>query len=175
MKTLKFKITEIEIHYNDETCIQASGYNNGRFIPSFRDAHLALAKSSDLAASDFKVIHYILSIVDENNAFRFDPQEAANLLSLDVKTVKRSIKKLAAMQFICIDKNNKRRYLLGEYLLNPRVGFVGNTRKINKENLPNLISRDGTPMIPEAIISTVTDNDDDFANISFDDEIDRES
>ncbi len=169
---LKIKVTEISIKYNDtdKTMSRKRRYENGPFVPTFKDAHLALSTAEDLTAADHRVLHYIIGILDDHNAFLMDPETAADYIGIHKKTVIISVKKLAKMHIICADRNDKLRCYYGKLLLNPLVGYVGNTRELDKEGLPHLVSLKGQPLLINAKTEPVNEPYD-INNISFEDEL----
>lgn len=128
-----------------------SSYNNGRFIPVFQDAIRAIACNPSVKPGTRRVLDYIIGTVDENNCFYEELADIAINLGCSEDTVERAIKQLISMQVICKKEGARDRslYELSDKILNPRIAFKGNTRKLRKEDMPILLEP-GTsaPLIP---------------------------
>jgi len=129
-----------------------SGYHNGAFIPVFQDAILAIARNDAIKSGTLRVLCFILGTVDEKNRFVVEIKDIALYLKISDDTVSRAIKQLIEMNIICRVEGarDRSRYVLSDKILNPRVAYKGNTRKLNKDNLPILLVPGGkNPLIPE--------------------------
>lgn len=138
------------------TEIKVSGYerySNGEFIPMFIDVLLGLAKDSSIKPTTLRVLLFVLTIVDKNNYVRININEIAEEMGFGKTSVYNAIGSLITMNILCNDTNHrskvKGKFKLNLYVLNPRVGYRGNTRKINKHLAPAVMQPDGlTPLLP---------------------------
>lgn len=142
------------------TNIEVSGhqnYANGDFIPLFLDVLQAIALNVSVNPTTLRVFLYILTTVDRNNYVRIDAQEIVYLLNIGKTSVYKAINQLIAMNVLCQESNQElhkrfkkwRKFRLNLYVMNPRVGYRGNTRKINKHLAPAVMQPDGlTPLLP---------------------------
>ena len=145
----KFSITSIEVSGHEH-------YANGDFIPLFVDVLQAIALDVSMSPTTLRVLLYILTIVDRNNYVNIDTQAIAYLLQIGKTSVYKAINQLVAMNVLCQDdtqepylRAKKRgKFKLNLYVMNPRVGYRGNTRKINKNLAPSIMHPDGiTPLL----------------------------
>lgn len=133
-RRIQYEIERIRIRLIDHA---PKAYENGRFVPIFQDAAAAIAIAENLTGVDLKLLFYILSVLDESNGFTIIAAKVAELLLTTRQSINRSVKKLIAMKIICADEDNsKHSFKLGEYLLNPRIAYWGDTRTIDKTKLP---------------------------------------
>ena len=118
------------------------GYSNGHFLPVFQDAFCAIACNTQIKAGTIRILMYLLSIVDENNRIMGSTKTIAKHLGLSGDTVRRAISQLVSMQIICriSDTFHQNIYELTDKIINPRLAYKGNTRKLNKKSLPLLLS-----------------------------------
>ena len=142
------------------TSIEVSGhehYSNGDFIPLFVDVLQAIALDVGIGPTTLRVFLYILTIVDRNNYVHIDAQEISSLLNIGKTSVYKAINQLIAMNVLCQDSSQELhqrskkwgKFRLNLYVMNPRVGYRGNTRKINKHLAPAIMHPDGqTPLLP---------------------------
>ena len=140
-----------QINFNTVVVSNTFSYKNGAFIPVFQDAMRAFACNADVKPGTRRVLEYILGTVDENNCFSEELMDIADNLGCSVDTVERGLSQLIQMQIICkkAGARNRSRYELSDKILNPRMGFKGNTRKLSKNDLPLLLEpKEGTPLIP---------------------------
>lgn len=132
-RKIEYDIERIRIRYIDHT---PRAYENGRFVPIFQDAAALLAMAENLTGVDLKLMFHIISILDERNSFKITPTKVAERLHTTRQSINRSVNKLVNMKIICADEDDSNNYKLGEFVLNPRIGFWGDTRSIDKTNLP---------------------------------------
>lgn len=131
--------------------LDSGSYHNGHFIPVFQDAIIAIACDSSVKSGTLRVLFYILGKVDEHNNICLEVADIVNSLATSDDTVYRAIKQLTDMQVICRKAGARARslYTLSDKILNPRVAYKGNTRKLKKDSLPLLLTPDGEhPLIP---------------------------
>ena len=140
-----------QINIQNVVYADRSSYNNGHFIPVFQDAIRAIACNQSVKPGTRRVLDYILGTVDENNCFYEELVDIANNLGCSEDTVERAIKQLISMHVICKKEGARDRslYELSDKILNPRIAFKGNTRKLRKNDMPILLAP-GTsaPLIP---------------------------
>lgn len=137
------------------TEIKVSGYerySNGEFIPIFVDVLKGLAKDCSIKPTTLRVLLFVLTIVDKNNYVHININEIAENMRLGKTSVYNAIGSLITMNILCDDTNHrskvKGKFKLNIYVLNPRVGYRGNTRKINKNLAPAIMTGDGkTPLL----------------------------
>lgn len=139
-------ITEIKVSGQEQ-------YTNGDFIPMFIDVLQGIAKDDKIKPTTLRVLLYILTIVDKNNDVHIDITDISEQLGLGKTSVYQAIGHLISMNILCHDPNHKTKrkgkFKLNLYVLNPRVAYRGNTRKINKYLAPVILSSDGeTPLLP---------------------------
>ena len=142
----QINITEIKVSGHE-------GYSNGEFIPMFIDVLQGLAKDSNMKPTTLRVLLFILTIVDKNNYVHIDINDITEQIGLGKTSVYKAIGSLITMNVLCHDPNRrskmKGKVKLNLYVLNPRVGYRGNTRKINKNLAPVIMNTDGeTPLLP---------------------------
>lgn len=120
-----------------------NGYYNGRFIPVFQDALLAIVCNENVKPGTIRVMNYLMSVVDEKNCITESVQTIANHLHISDDTVRRALSQLIQMQVLCRKSDTGDRcdvYALSDKLMNPRLAYKGNTRLLNKDFLPPLLS-----------------------------------
>lgn len=132
-RKIQYDIERIRISFIDHT---PKAYENGRFVPIFQDAAAAIAMAENLTGVDLKLMFLIISTLDERNSFKIIPTKVAERLNVTRQAISKSVKKLIDMKIICADENDPNNYKLGEYVLNPRIAFWGDTRSIDKTKLP---------------------------------------
>lgn len=130
------------------------GYHNGDFIPVFQDALYEVAKLPTLNGQTIRVLLLILSCVDDKNSINLTITEIANELGCSYSSVYRAIRDLETMNIICHKGDRRgRKYELTSKLVNPRLAYRGNTRKLKKDHLPILFQTDGiTPLLPDSVV-----------------------
>lgn len=127
-------------------------YINGEFIPIFSDILKALAKEK-INAATLRVLLYILAIADKNNCVLIDVDDIASHTDLGYTAIYGAIGGLIKMNILGQQESRKKRkkkgrYILNLYVLNPQIGYRGNTRKINKHLAPAILKKDGiSPLI----------------------------
>lgn len=128
------------------------GYLNGAFIPVFSDMLKALAKEK-MKAATLRVLLYILAIADKHNCVLIDVDDIAMYTGLGYTAIYGAVGTLIKMNILGQQENKKKRkkkgkYILNLYILNPQIGYRGNTRRINKHLAPMILKEDGiTPLI----------------------------
>ena len=140
-----------QININNVVVSNTFSYKNGAFIPVFQDAIRAFACNQEVKPGTRRVLEYILGTVDENNCFSEEINDIADNVGCSVDTVERGLSQLIQMQIICkkAGARNRSRYVLSDKILNPRMGFKGNTKKLCKNELPLLLDpQNGNPLIP---------------------------
>lgn len=120
-------------------------YHNGAFIPVFQSAIQAIACDQNIKNRTIRILLYIIGNVDENNCFCSSIKNIAVVLNCSEDTVERAIKQLISMNIICRKEESRERslYELSDKVLNPRVAFKGNTRKLCLDGLPLLLGSEG--------------------------------
>lgn len=128
------------------------GYHNGPFIPVFQDALRALA-SIELTGVNSRVLLYILGSVDEKNCISVDVSDIAESLKCSRQSVYNSLRTLEKMQIICHrGSSHGKEYELESKIVNPRLAYKGNTRKINCSAVPLLLEPETlTPILGDII------------------------
>lgn len=129
------------------------GYDNGTFIPVFQDALGAIARDTKLTGMTLRVLCFLLSRVQPNNRIYINRTEIAEILCCDISSVSRAINTLIKMNIICSDGSDttQHHYTMSPNIINPRLAYHGNTRKLKKNTLPVLLSSDGNhPLIQGA-------------------------
>lgn len=127
-------------------------YINGEFIPLFSDLLKALAKEK-INAATLRVLLYILAIADKNNCVLIDVDDIASHTDLGYTAIYGAVGGLIKMNILGQNESHKKRkkkgkYILNLYVLNPQIGYRGNTRKINKHLAPAILKKDGiSPLI----------------------------
>ena len=156
MRTNEKKMENPIIRQVSITEIKVSGqeqYTNGDFIPMFIDVLQGIAKDDKMKPTTLRVLLYILTIVDKNNEVQIDITDISEQIGLGKTSVYKAVGHLITMNVLCHDPNHKTKrkgkFKLNLYVLNPRVAYRGNTRKINKYLAPVVLSSDGeTPLLP---------------------------
>lgn len=140
-----------QINIQNVVYADRSSYNNGHFIPVFQDAIRAIACNPFVKPGTLRVLDYILGTVDENNCFFQELADIASSIGCSEDTVERAIKQLVSMHVICKKEGARDRslYELSDKILNPRLAFKGNTRKLRKDDMPVLLTPETVaPLIP---------------------------
>lgn len=138
---------------------------NGTFVPFFQDAALSISRCTDLTGTDLQLIYYILGTLDEKNACSLPSTQVAEQIGKTRQAVRKSIKHLIDLKYLCVDEDRPHSYLASEYLLNPRIAYKGNTKDLVKTNLPLPITSKGLPLIPGS-----STHNDIISSISFEEE-----
>lgn len=126
-------------------------YHNGGFIPVFQKELESIVINKGLTDKTLRVLVLILCYVDENNRISISGDEMSRMLNCNRSTIYRALNVLVKMNVICKSKSDSRVYVLRPQLLNPRLAFKGNTKRLLKENLPLLMAPDGeTLLLPDA-------------------------
>lgn len=126
-------------------------HNNGDFIPVFTREYEAILSNDKMTDKTARILGILICNVDNNNRITTSIQEIAEELKCNNSTVYRALKTLEEMQIICRSGDRHGgKYELSTKLMNPRLAFYGNTRKLIKDKLPLLMRPDGkTPLLPE--------------------------
>ena len=137
-----------------------SGYFNGRFIPVFQDPLLAITCNKNVKPGTLRVLLYLISVVDDNNCISESVQSIANHLCISDDTVRRALTQLLQMQVICRKSDTGDRldvYELTDKIMNPRLAYKGNTKLLNKAQLPNLLAPDSNAIyqVPLSLGDTI--------------------
>lgn len=134
-------------------------YENGPFLAVFQLELAALAESSDLKLNDFRILLLMMANVDNNNCITISTKGIAAKLVCAISTVYRTLQKLENMKIICLKSDtidrDIRKYELSQRLINPRLAYHGNTKRLRKNRLPLLTKPDGvTPLLEQALEPT---------------------
>ena len=116
-------------------------YNNGDFIPIFLDELFWLAVK--LCDTTLRVLVYLLSQTDKNNQVTIDIEDMMECLAIKKTSAYKSISTLKTMQILCKAKESKKKYKISLCVINPRLAYRGNTRKINKHLAPVILEPNG--------------------------------
>ena len=147
-KTMDNNITVINI--NNIVINGKENYKNGNFIPLFIDTLFWLVTSSHVSNPALRVLLYLLSQIDKHNQVTVDVNELVGNLNMKRRTIYNAIRDLKGMRILCKTSNNdNRKYQIKLYIINPRLAFYGNTRKINRRLAPEIRVPNGDePLIP---------------------------
>ncbi len=140
-----------QINISNIVVSNTASYKNGSFLPVFQDAMRAIACNPHVKPGTRRVLEYLLGTVDEKNCFSENLTDIADHLSCSIDTVERAIAQLIDMHVVCkiAGARGRSTYELSDKILNPRVGFKGNTRELRKESLPELLTpQNRAPLIP---------------------------
>ena len=134
-------------------------YNNGDFIPVFTQEYEAILSNEKITDKTARILGILICNVDSNNRITTSIRDVAKELKCNESTVYRALKILERMQIICHSGNKHgRKYELSTKLMNPRLAFYGNTRRLVKEQLPLLMTPDGeTPLLPNVCMIPAVD------------------
>ena len=147
------------------TC-PTNNYNNGSFMAVFQVELGGLARSKELKLNDHRVLEFLVSCVDNYNCIVTSVDSISRELDCAPQSVYRALHKLEKMHILCHHKTIDRgihKYELNLSMINPRLAYHGNTRKLEKKILPLITKEDGiTPLIPGEIAGVIPDfmNDD---------------
>lgn len=146
-REIEYKIERISIRFVEHAL---KPYENGRFVPLFQDAAYAISICRSLHETDLRLLFYIFSSLDEKNRFSISPTKVSQRLQTTRQSINRSVKKLVQMKIICSDESSDSYiFRLGDYVLNPVIAFWGDTRLVDKKNLPIPVDIDtGELMLP---------------------------
>lgn len=157
------------INYGTQTQIQiitcpTNSYNNGPFVAVFQVELGAVAESKELKLNDFRVLLFMMASVDSSNCIITSVEMISRRLDCAPQSVYRALRKLEKMHILChhrtIDRGINKYELLN--MINPRLAYHGNTRKLMKQCLPLITKEDGkTPLIGGEIKGVIPDFIDD--------------
>lgn len=138
-------------------------YNNGDFIPVFTKEYEAILTNAPISDKTIRILGVLICNVDNNNRITSSAQEIAKKLNCNKSTVYRALNTLERMHIICHNGDKRGgKYELSTKLMNPRLAFYGNTRRLVKEQLPLILSSDGeTPLLPDVCRIPALDFDED--------------
>lgn len=128
-------------------CIQnifldgAGHYANGDFVVAFCDALVAIAKCPDFHESTLRVLLFLMGRTSKQLCLGATFEDIMKELSMSEASTRRAIKTLTLSQIICKKTDGGANlYRLSDKLLNPRVAVHGNTKKLNKREMPPLLT-----------------------------------
>lgn len=129
------------------------GTHNGNFIPVFQAELEAFAAERNVPPETYRIFLFLLARVDSNNTINTSIQDMMLVLKLSRSCIYRSLNVLVTMKIICQLKNSKnRRFSFDEKIINPRLAFRGDTRRIKKGVLPLLMRYNGSEkLIPNSL------------------------
>ena len=130
-------------------------YNNGEFSVVFNKEFDAIACSKDITQTDLRVLIHMVTNMDRNNRITVTIDEVASSTHCSRSSIYRALNKLVNMQIICqkAGSSHEKLFELSSKLINPRLAFHGNSRKLKKHILPELLSPDGkTGLIPGTVL-----------------------
>lgn len=127
--------------------------SNGKYIAVFQDALYFLSKDLGLKGVVLRLLLYLLATVDNTNRVNVDAQYIASLLKCDPSSVYRAIRQLTKMNIICHDEHlSTKAFRLSREIINPRMAYWGNTLKLKKDILPELLNTQGESLIPGTVM-----------------------
>lgn len=123
-------------------------YDQGVFVISFCDALVAIAKCTDFHETTYRILLYLMGTTkDFSLGVTFE--DLVENLDISVSSVRRAIDVLTASQIICRKSDGGTNlYRLSDKLLNPRVAVQGNSMKLNKRQMPPLLTPRGDYLLP---------------------------
>lgn len=158
------------INFGTQTQIQiitcpTNTYNNGPFVAVFQVELGAVAMSKELKLNDHRVLELMISCVDNTNCIITSVDNISHQLDCAPQSVYRALRKLERMHILCHHKTIDRgihKYELNLSMINPRLAYHGNTRKLVKQCLPLITKGDGkTPLISGEVPGVIPDFVDD--------------
>lgn len=94
----------------------------------FADGLSRLAVDRDLTLSDYRVLLFLISIMEYENLLNVTQRELSEGLGIEAAGVSRSIKKLIKGDYLrIVDKNGRQNI----YQLNPHIGFKSRAKNYN--------------------------------------------
>lgn len=142
-------IKNIAVFNIQNIIIEGQGrYNNGDFVPCFKNALAALVQNPSLKGNFWRVFIFLLTKIDKNNYIHISKNEIRQQLNISRTGVHDAIRLMEEMHIICavdISISNTMQYRFNDAILraiNPRIAFVGNTRKINNNLAPRILFQD---------------------------------
>lgn len=142
------------------TC-PTNNYNNGPFVAVFQLELGAVAESKELKLNDLRVLLYMMACVDSTNCIITSVDIMSQRLDCARQSVYRALRKLEKMHLLCHHQTIDRglhKYELSLSMINPRLAYHGNTRKLVKEVLPLITKEDGkTSLIGGQIKAVIPD------------------
>ena len=152
------------INFGTQTQIQiitcpTNSYNNGPFVAVFQVELGAVAESKELKLNDLRVLLFMMASVDSSNCIITSVEMISRRLDCATQSVYRALRKLEKMHILCHQKTIDRginKYELTLNMINPRLAYHGNTRKLMKQCLPLITKEDGkTPLISGEIKAVI--------------------
>lgn len=124
-------------------------YGNGEFVAVFSEAAKAIAACSDFHEGALRVCLYLLGHVSKHQVFeKVTLKDIEKKLSMSESTARRAVQSLMSANVICrCSDGGTSLYALSDKLFNPRVAVHGNTKKLNKKDMPLLLSPSGVPLL----------------------------
>ena len=124
-------------------------YDQGVFVISFCDALVAIAKCSEYHETTFRVLLYLMGVTTKDFCLGVTFEDLVVDLNISASSVRRAIDVLTASQIICRKSDGGTNlYRLSDKLLNPRVAVQGNSMKLNKRQMPPLLTPGGGYLLP---------------------------
>lgn len=138
-------------------------YGNGDFVAAFCEPLGMIAQCSEFHGSDLRLLLYLMSKLTRQLCFSSVTfQEIQTNLHMSESTARRTVKNLIRCNILCQSTDAGKLYRLSDKLINPRVAVHGNTKKVNKKDMPILYAPDGEELIPRPNFNLIDWHTDEF-------------
>lgn len=115
------------------------GYNNGAFVPVFLDELYGISTNKNITDKAVRLLIFLIAKIEKDNLVDVRVNDIIAETDMSKSCAYRCLKQLIAMRLLCRGESNT--YHLPQYkrLISPRIAYYGNTRKIHKEKVPELL------------------------------------
>ena len=127
------------------------GYNNGAFVPVFLDELYWISINKNITDKAVRLLLFLIAKIEKDNLVDVRISDITAATDMSKASAYRCVKQLIAMRLLCRGEA-KNTYHLPQYkrLISPRIAYYGNTRKIHKERVPELLDpKTLRPLVPK--------------------------
>ena len=116
------------------------GYNNGAFVPVFLDELYGISTNKNITDKAVRLLIFLIAKIEKDNLVDVCVKDIIAETDMSKSCAYRCIKQLIAMRLLCRGES-KNTYHLTQYkrVISPRIAYYGNTRKIQKLKVPELL------------------------------------
>ena len=128
-----------------------NGYNNGAFVPVFLDELYGIAINKNITDKAVRLLIFLIAKIEKDNLVDVRISDIISATDMSKSCAYRCIKQLIAMRLLCRGES-RNTYHLPQYkrIISPRIAYYGNTRKIHKERVPELLDpKTLLPLVPK--------------------------
>ena len=114
-------------------------YNNGAFVPVFLEDLYWLSVNSNIADKTIRLLIFLLAKIERDNQVRVEIADIIHETKMSRASAYRCIKQLISMRLLCRGTSKCTYQIQIQHIISPRIAFYGNTRRINRGAVPELL------------------------------------